>query len=73
MKTIQEELKELSAIMDTTTNESDTRYQDKFLYIRGHYPTDEDAAIIVDFIRSCYETLGKKVEKFEKQLNMLDQ
>ena len=35
MKTIQEELKELSAIMDTTTNESDTRYQDKFLYIRG--------------------------------------
>ena len=73
MKTIQEELKELAAFMDATTNESDTRYQDKFLYIKGHYSTDEDAAIIADFIRCRYDALGGKIEEFEKQLNMLEQ
>ena len=72
MKTIHEELKELAAIMDATTDENDTRYQEKFLYIKAHYTTEEDAEAIADFILRRYDALGEKVEEFKKQLNMLE-
>ena len=72
MKTIHEELKELAAIMDATTDENDTRYQEKFLYIKANYITEEDANAIADFILHRYDALGKKVEDFKKQLNMLE-
>ena len=72
MKTIHEELKELAAIMDATTDENDTRYQEKFLYIKANYTTEEDANAIADFILHRYDALGEKVEDFKKQLNMLE-
>ena len=72
MKTIHEELKELGAIMDATTDENDTRDQEKFLYIKAHYTTEEDAEAIADFILRRYDALGEKVEEFKKQLNMLE-
>ena len=71
MKTIHDELEELGAIMDATTEEDDTRYQEKFLYIKTHYPTKEDAEAIADFILRRYDALGEKVEGFKKQLDML--
>lgn len=73
MKIIQEELNELAAIMDATTDENDTRYQEKFLYIKEHYTTDEDAEVIADFILRRYDVLGEKVEEFKKQLDMFEQ
>ena len=72
MKTIHEELKELAAIMDATTDENDTRYQEKFLYIKEHYTTDEDAEAIADFILRRYDALGEKVEDFKKQLDIFE-
>ena len=72
MKTIHEELKELAAIMDATTDENDTRYQEKFLYIKVNYTTKEDVEVIADFIQNRYDALGEKVEDFKKQLNMLE-
>ena len=72
MKTIQEELNELSAIMDATTDENDTLYQEKFLYIKANYTTEEEANIIADFILRRYDALGEKVEDFKKQLDMFD-
>ena len=36
MKTVHDELEELAAIMDATTDENDTRYQEKFLYIKAN-------------------------------------
>ena len=72
MKTVHDELEELSAIMDATTDENDTRYQEKFLYIKAHYTTEEDAEAIADFILHRYDALGEKVEEFKKQLNMLE-
>ena len=72
MKTIHEELKELAAIMDATTDENDTRYQEKFLYIKANYTTKEDAATVVDFILRRYDALGEKVEEFKKQLDIFE-
>ena len=72
MKTIHEELKELAAIMDATTDEDDTRYQEKFLHIKANYTTEEDVEVIADFIQNRYDALGEKVEDFKKQLNMLE-
>ena len=72
MKTLHDELKELAAIMDSTTDESDTRYQEKFLYIKANYSTHEDADVIADFIISRYDALADKVKEFETQLNKLD-
>ena len=73
MKTIHDELEELGTIMDATTGENDTRYQEKFLYIKANYPTKEDAEVIADFILRRYDALGEKVEEFKKQLDMLEQ
>ena len=73
MKTIHEELKELGAIMDATTDEDDTRYKEKFLYIKANYTTEEDVEVIADFIQNRYDALGKKVEEFKKQLDMFEQ
>ena len=72
MKTVHEELKELAAIMDATTDEDDTRYQEKFLHIKANYTTEEDVEVIADFIQNRYDALGEKVEDFKKQLNMLE-
>ena len=73
MKTIHDELEELGTIMDATTEENDTRYQEKFLYIKANYFTKEDAEVIADFILRRNDALGEKVEEFKKQLDMLEQ
>lgn len=73
MKTVHDELEELGAIMNATTDENDTRYQEKFLYIKEHYTTDEDAEAIADFILRRYDALGEKVEEFKQQLDMFEQ
>lgn len=72
MKTIQEELNELAAIMDATTDENDTRYQEKFLYIKANYITEEDVNAIAYFILHRYDVLGEKVEDFKKQLDIFE-
>lgn len=72
MKTVHDELEELSAIMDATTDENDTRYQEKFLYIKANYITEEDVNAIADFILRRYDALGEKVEDFKKQLNIYE-
>ena len=72
MKTVHDELEELGAIMNATTDENDTRYQEKFLYIKANYTTEEDANAIADFILRRYDVLGEKLEKFKKQLNVLE-
>lgn len=73
MKTLQEELKELGAIMNATTDENDTRYQEKFLYIKEIYTTSEDAEAIADFMLSRFDSLNNKVEEFKKQLSIQEQ
>ena len=73
MKTLQEELKELGAIMNATTDENDTRYQEKFLYIKENYTTSEDAEAIADFMLSRFDSLNNKVEEFKKQLSIQEQ
>ena len=72
MKTIHEELNELAAIMDATTDENDTRYQEKFLYIKANYLTKEDVEVIADFIQNRYDALGEKLEDFKKQLDIFE-
>lgn len=73
MKTVHNELEEVGAIMNATTDENDTRYQEKFLYIKANYTTEEDANAIADFILRRYDALGEKVEEFKKQLDMFEQ
>lgn len=73
MKTVHDELEELGAIMNATTDENDTRYQEKFLYIKANYTTEEDANAIADFILRRYDALGEKVEEFKQQLDMFEQ
>ena len=72
MKTIHDELEELGAIMNATTDENDTRYQEKFLYIKANYITEEDVNAIADFILHRYDALGEKVEDFKKQLDIFE-
>lgn len=73
MKTLQEELKELGAIMNATTDENDTQYQEKFLYIKEHYTTPKDAEAIADFMLNRFDSLNNKVEEFKKQLSIQEQ
>lgn len=73
MKTVHDELEELGAIMNATTDENDTRYQEKFLYIKANYTTEEEANAIADFILRRYDALGEKVEEFKQQLDMFEQ
>ena len=73
MKTLQEELKELGAIMNATTDENDTLYQEKFLYIKEHYTSPEDAEAIADFMLGRFDSLNNKVEEFKKQLSIQEQ
>lgn len=73
MKSLKDELKELSAIMDNTTDENDTRYQEKFLYIKEHYNSEEDALAIANFMIHRFDTLNEKIEDFKKQLSIQEQ
>ena len=73
MKTVHDELEELGAIMNATTDENDTRYQEKFLYIKANYNTEEEANAIADFILRRYDALGEKVDEFKQQLDMFEQ
>ena len=73
MKTLKEELAELNAIMDSTADENDVRYQEKFLSIKERFSTPEDAETISDFILHRYDNLHGKVEDFKKQLSIQEQ
>ena len=59
--------------MNATTDENDTRYQEKFLYIKENYTTSEDAEAIADFMLSRFDSLNNKVEEFKKQLSIQEQ
>ena len=59
--------------MNATTDETDTRYQEKFLYIKENYTTSEDAEAIADFMLSRFDSLNNKVEEFKKQLSIQEQ
>ena len=62
MKTIQEELKELRAIVNGNAPDMEQAYKEKFDYINANYTTDTDQEAIGDFLVESYKELGDEVE-----------
>lgn len=67
MKTIQEELKELRAIMNSNTPDMKQAYKEKFDYINANYTTEADREAIGDFLLSRYKEMNAEADDLLRQ------
>lgn len=68
MKTINEELKELSAILNGDSANKEEEYQQKFLYIQEHYTTEADLEAIADWLLNGYRELNAEAEELNRTI-----
>ena len=66
MKTINDELKELTAILNGDSTNKEEEYQQKFLYIQEHYTTKADSEAIADWLLNGYHELAKEAEELNR-------
>lgn len=62
MKTIQEELKELRAILNGNAPDMEQAYKAKFDYINAHYTTETDREAIGDFLLDSYKGMNTEAD-----------
>ena len=62
MKTIQEELKELRAILNGNAPDMEQAYKAKFDYINAHYTTEADREAIGDFLLDSYKGMNTEAD-----------
>lgn len=67
MKTIQEELKELRAILNGNAPDMEQAYQAKFSFINEHYTTEADREAIADFLLDSYKTMNTEADDLLRQ------
>lgn len=67
MKTLQEELKELNAILTGNGADKEKAYQEKFTYIQKHYTTEADLETIKNFILNGYKDLNTEANNLLRQ------
>lgn len=68
MKTINDELKELSAILNGDLANKEEEYQQKFLYIQEHYTTEADSEAIADWLLNGYRELDAETEELNRAI-----
>lgn len=68
MKTINEELKELSVILNGDSANKEEEYQQKFLYIQEHYTTEADLEAIADWLLNGYRELNAEAEELNRTI-----
>ena len=70
MKTINDELKELSAILNGDSINKEEEYQQKFLYIQEHYTTETDSEAIADWLLNWYQELATEAETLDRAMTL---
>lgn len=70
MKTINDELKELSAILNGNSINKEEEYQQKFLYIQEHYTTETDSEAIADWLLNGYQELATEAETLDRAMTL---
>lgn len=68
MKTINDELKELSAILNGDSANKEEEYQQKFLYIQEHYTTEANSEAIADWLLNGYRELDAEAEELNRAI-----
>lgn len=68
MKTINDELKELSAILNGDSANKEEEYQQRFLYIQEHYTTEADSDAIADWLLNGYRELDAEAEELNRAI-----
>ena len=67
MKTLQEELKELRAILNGNAPDMEQAYKAKFDYINATYTTEEDREAIGDFLLDSYKKMNAEADDLLRQ------
>lgn len=70
MKTIQDELKELAAILHSNHDGKEEEYQRKFLSIQERYTSKEDSEAIGNFILNGYKELSSEATEIDSMLSL---
>lgn len=70
MKTINDELKELTAIQNGDSINKEEEYQQKFLYIQEHYTTEADSEAIADWLLNGYRELSAEAEELNRMISL---
>ncbi|RHJ48187.1 DUF5053 domain-containing protein [Bacteroides sp. AM10-21B] len=68
MKTINDELKELTAILNGDSINKEEEYQQKFLYIQEHYTTEADSEAIADYLLNGYHELSAEADELNRMI-----
>lgn len=68
MKTINDELKELTAILNGDSINKEEEYQQKFLYIQEHYTTEADSEAIADYLLNGYRELSAEADELNRMI-----
>lgn len=67
MKTIQDELNELRAILQGDAADKEQLYQEKFDYIQANYTTESDQEAIGNFILDSYKEMNEEADELLQQ------
>ncbi len=67
MKTLQEELKELCAILNGNAPDMEQAYKAKFDHINATYTTEEDREAIGDFLLDSYKKMNAEADDLLRQ------
>ena len=70
MRTINDELKELTAILNSDCANKEEEYQKKFQYIQEHYTTEADTEAISDYLLNGYQALGEEAEELMREITL---
>lgn len=70
MSKINQELKELAAIMNSGSENREQEFQAKFNDIKKRYTGAEDNEAIADFVINGYHNLANEAEELERQISI---
>lgn len=73
MSSINQELKELTAIMNSTSENKEKEYQDKFNNIQNRFTSEADKEAIADYILNGYNEIGIELSSIDRCLTIQEQ
>lgn len=73
MSSINQELKELTAIMNSTSENKEIEYQDKFNDIQNRFTSEADKEAIADFILNGFKEIGTELSDIDRYLTIQEQ
>lgn len=73
MSSINQELKELTAIMNSTSENKEKEYQDKFNDIQNRFTSEADKEAIADFILNGFKEISTELSDIDRYLTIQEQ